>query len=83
MAIGRDSFDYVEYSGTFFVGLNLDDDYAGFVFGYQNNRLYFVFGTIRYQQTDHTFCTCFCFLQKVLCLQLEEESAVLLRQLTD
>ena len=81
MAIGRDSFDYVEFSGTFFIGLNLDDDYAGFVFSYQNNRLYFVLSTIGYQQTDQTFCTC--LLQKILCLQLEEESAVLLWQCTD
>ena len=39
MAIGRESFDYVEYSGTFFIGVNIDDDYAGFVFAYQSNRL--------------------------------------------
>ena len=39
MAIGRESFDYVEYSGTLFIGNNIDDDYAGFVFSYQSNRL--------------------------------------------
>ena len=39
MAIGRDLFGYVEYSGTLYIGVNLDDDYAGFVFAYQSNRL--------------------------------------------
>ncbi|XP_062499079.1 thrombospondin-2-like [Corticium candelabrum] len=42
MAIGRKSFDYVEYSGTLFIGNNIDDDYAGFVFSYQSNRKFYV-----------------------------------------
>ena len=39
MVIGRESFAYVEYSGTLYIGVNNDDDYAGFVFAYQSNRL--------------------------------------------
>lgn len=43
MAIGHDVFDHLEYDGTFYISSDfehrrLDDDYAGFVFGYQNNQ---------------------------------------------
>ena len=49
MAIGHDVFDYLQYDGTFYISDNVrqdeetDSDYAGFVFGYQNNRYTYLY----------------------------------------
>jgi hypothetical protein len=47
MAIGHDVFNHFEYEGTLYISSDieadrLDDDFAGFVFGYQNNRKFYV-----------------------------------------
>lgn len=40
IAVGGDRFDYVRYTGSFHIiqELEPDNDYAGFIFGYQDNR---------------------------------------------
>ena len=38
LMVGYTSFNQLEFSGVFFISDKKDDDFAGFVFGYQSNR---------------------------------------------
>ncbi|KAL1110480.1 hypothetical protein AAG570_008008, partial [Ranatra chinensis] len=41
LAVGFDAFNGVDFEGTFFVDSEIDDDYVGFIFSYQNNHKFY------------------------------------------
>ncbi|KAH1000765.1 hypothetical protein HUJ04_013058 [Dendroctonus ponderosae] len=52
LAIGYDQLIGVDFEGTFFVDTEVDDDYVGFVFSYQNNKKFY---TVMWKKNHQTY----------------------------
>lgn len=52
LAVGYHKFGGVDFEGTFFVDTEVDDDYVGFVFGYQNNGRFYA---VMWKKSSQTY----------------------------
>ncbi|XP_072157864.1 cartilage oligomeric matrix protein [Bemisia tabaci] len=52
LAVGFDVFGGVDFEGTFFVDTEIDDDYVGFIFSYQDNHKFY---TVMWKKNTQTY----------------------------
>ncbi|CAN7994495.1 unnamed protein product, partial [Ixodes pacificus] len=52
LAVGYQKFGGVDFEGTFFVDTEVDDDYVGFVFGYQDNGRFYA---VMWKKSSQTY----------------------------
>jgi uncharacterized membrane-anchored protein len=52
LAVGYDRFEGVDFEGTFFVDTEIDDDYVGFIFSYQDNHKFY---TVMWKKNIQTY----------------------------
>ncbi|PRD22145.1 UNVERIFIED_CONTAM: Comp [Trichonephila clavipes] len=52
LAVGFHAFGGVDFEGTFFVDTEIDDDYVGFVFSYQDNSHFY---TVMWKKKTQTY----------------------------
>lgn len=52
LAVGFHAFGGVDFEGTFFVDTEIDDDYVGFVFSYQDNAHFY---TVMWKKASQTY----------------------------
>ncbi|XP_066249708.1 cartilage oligomeric matrix protein [Euwallacea similis] len=52
LAVGHHKLYGVDFEGTFFVNTDIDDDYVGFIFSYQDNRRFY---TVMWKKAQQTY----------------------------